>query len=141
MFDEKFIEVGTISSVCNGFAEIILADQGNCRECLAKIVCRNNDSGGRTLSVENTFGGMEGDRVRISVRGSRILEAAFLLYGFPVFLVVFGAAAGMMIFKDELISSLAGFALAGLFFLILFVASRSKKHDSILKTEILPPVN
>ena len=140
MFDEKFIEEGTIASVRNGIAEITLPDQGNCRECTAKIVCRNDDSGSRTLSVENSFGGREGDRVRISVKGSRILEAAFLLYGVPVFLIVFGTAAGMMIFNDELTSSLSGFLLAGLFLLILFTFTRRKNYNSILKTELLPPI-
>ncbi len=137
MFDEEFTEEGSITSVKDGFAEVLLADKGNCRECSAKLVCRNNSSGGRTLLVENNFGGKEGNRVRISVIGKNILQASFLLYGIPVFLIVFGTAVGMMIFENELMASIGGAALAGIFFLILYALTRSKKYSGILKTEII----
>ncbi len=134
MFEEEFTEEGIIASLKDGFAEIKLENKRDCSECGAKLICRNNDSGGRLLSVENNFKGKEGDRVRITVRGRNILEAAFLLYGIPVFLIVFGAAVGMMIFKDELTSSLAGFGLAGLFFLLLLLFTRRKKYEFIVHT-------
>lgn len=137
MFEEEFIEEGTIASVKEGMAKIVLIAKENCTGCGASSVCRNSNAGGRTLSIENTFGGREGDRIKITVGGKKIMEAAFLLYGVPVFLIVFGAAIGMMIFKDELTSSLAGFGLAGLFFLVLFGLTRRKKYKGILKTELL----
>ena len=120
MFEEDFTEEGIIESVQNGFAEISLPQKGHCEECSAKIICRTNDSGKKTVLLENNFKGKVGDKIRISVTEKNILHATFLLYGFPVFLIVAGVIAGMQFFNNELISAIFGFSLAAIFFLVLF---------------------
>ncbi|HSD63581.1 MAG TPA: SoxR reducing system RseC family protein [Ignavibacteriaceae bacterium] len=135
MLEEEIIEEGIVNSVKNGMAEIFLTGSGYCESCTAKIVCRNVDSGKKSLTVDNNFGGKVGDKVRISVKGKRILQATFLLYGFPVFIILFGILAGMQIFNDELVASLMGLGAAGLFFFFVYFFYKNKKKQDIIRTE------
>jgi len=137
MFNEVITQEGIINSVENGKAEILVHSGSQCDICSAKIICRCDESGNRYLLIDNLFGGEKGDRVRISVKGKSILEATFLLYGFPIFLILIGVIFGMKIFNNELYASLSGLILAGLFFVFVFKFYKNKKNKDIIRTEII----
>lgn len=137
MFEDEIIEEGIINSVKNGMAEILLTAGYYCGQCSAKVVCKCEDIGKRSLIINNNFGGKEGDKVRISVKGKGILEATFLMYGFPVFLFLLGVLTGTQIFNDEILAILVGLIAAGLFFVYIYFFNKSKAHKEIIRTEII----
>lgn len=137
MFEDIIIEEGTINSIKNGMAEIFLTAGYYCGQCSAKIVCKCEDSGKRSILIDNNFGGKEGDKVRISVKGKGILEATFLLYGLPVFLLLTGILIGMQIFHNELLASIIGLIAASSLFLYVYFFYKNKKHQEVIRTEII----
>ncbi len=137
MFEDVIIEEGTINSIKNGMAEIFLTAGYYCGQCSAKIVCKCEDSGKRSITIDNNFGGKEGDKVRISVKGKGILEATFLLYGLPVFLLLSGILIGMQIFHNEYLASLIGLIAAALLFFYVYIFNKNKSHREIIRTEVI----
>lgn len=96
-----------------------------CDSCSSKDACHTM-GGGREVEVPvlNPIGARVGDRVVVKLETSPLLKATFLVYMFPVLLLVIGAATGEWISRSAglgspLPSTLLGFGslAAGLFFM------------------------
>jgi sigma-E factor negative regulatory protein RseC len=81
--------------------------------------------GGQDMEVKalNLVGARPGDRIVLSFETASLLKATFLIYLFPIILMIFGAALGQMLasridFNPAALSALLGFAL---FFAALFI--------------------
>ncbi|MCX7610449.1 MAG: SoxR reducing system RseC family protein [Ignavibacterium sp.] len=128
MYNEELVEEGIVKLSNNGIAEVIISNSGHCEECSAKIYCKPGNSSERTLIVRDPFGAKAGDKVRVVIKGSKILSASFLIYGIPLILLLLGIFIGHYIFNEnkELYSTLLGFSFIifySIFFLLFF-----KKH-------------
>ncbi|HUT44071.1 MAG TPA: SoxR reducing system RseC family protein [Desulfobacterales bacterium] len=66
-----------------------------CETCSAKSSC-NVVENGKEMEVEaiNEAGAQVGDRIIISIETSSLLKASFLLYIFPILLMIAGAVIG-----------------------------------------------
>lgn len=130
MFNEELIEEGIVKISQNGIAEVIISNSGQCEECSAKIYCKPANSSERTLLVRDPFGAKTGDKVRVVIKGSKILSASFLIYGIPLILLLLGIFIGYYIFNEnkELYSTLLGFSL--IIFYSIFFLLFLKKHKS-----------
>ena len=103
----------------------------SCEGCTAKGACHSMD-GGNEMEVKalNTAGARAGDRIVLSFETASLLKAAFLIYVFPIILLIVGAALGQMLapfieFSPSALSALLGFAF---FFSALFIMkSRANK--------------
>lgn len=87
------------------------------------------------VAVVNPIKARVGDRVALKLESSPFLKATFLIYMFPILLLVAGAAAGEWISRSfgldsPLLSALLGFAsLAGGLLLMKIIAHRLAKKD------------
>ncbi len=73
-----------------------------------------------------------GDKVRVSIKGSKILSASFLLYGIPLILLLAGIFIGMEMFETnkELYSSLFAIGIIATYALFMILFSNKEKTDS-----------
>ena len=103
----------------------------SCEGCTAKGACHSM-GGGNEMEVKalNTAGARAGDRIVLSFETASLLKATFLIYVFPIILLIVGAALGQMLapfieFSPSALSVLLGFAF---FFTALFIMkSRANK--------------
>jgi len=68
---------------------------GACEGCSARGACHSLSEGGdMEVNAINEAGAKVGDRIVLSFETSSLLKATFLLYVFPILLLIIGAAIG-----------------------------------------------
>jgi sigma-E factor negative regulatory protein RseC len=103
----------------------------SCEGCTSTGACHSM-GGGKEMEVKalNTAGARAGDRIVLSFETASLLKATFLIYVFPIILLIVGAALGQMLaplieFSPSALSVLLGFVF---FFTALFIMkSRANK--------------
>jgi sigma-E factor negative regulatory protein RseC len=132
MYTEELYEEGIVKEARDGIAVISIQDSESCHECTAKIYCKPGKSEGRSLTVRDPYGVHPGDKVRVVIKGSKILSASFKLYGIPLMLSLAGIFIGMGIFdtNKELYSSLLAVGMVAVYSLYLFLFSEKEKINS-----------
>jgi sigma-E factor negative regulatory protein RseC len=107
-----------------------------CEGCTAKGSCHSM-AGGNEMEVKalNTAGARAGDRVVLSFETASLLKATFLIYVFPIILLIVGAAIGQMLafligFSPSALSVLLGFVFffTGLFIIKARANKMAKKN-------------
>lgn len=132
MYTEELYEEGIVKESKDGIAIISIQDSDNCHECTAKIYCKPGKSEGRSLTVRDPYGVHPGDKVRVVIKGSKILSASFRLYGIPLVLLLAGIFIGLEVFESnkELFSSLLGVGMVTVYALYMFLFSEKEKINS-----------
>lgn len=130
MHKEKLTEQGIVIKSKAGVAEILIPTSAQCEECTAKIYCKPNTTYDRTITVIDSIGLKPGDFVFISVRGAKILQTSFLLYGLPIIILISGLLLGFKLFdyQKEFFSTSFSLILIALYYLAL--KFRLKKINS-----------
>jgi len=68
---------------------------GSCEGCTARGACHSlSDSGEVEVNAINEVGAKVGDRIVLNFETSSLLKVTFLLYVFPILLLIIGAAIG-----------------------------------------------
>lgn len=132
MYTEELYEEGIVKESKDGIAIISIQDSDNCHECTAKIYCKPGKSEGRSLTVRDPYGVHPGDKVRVVIKGSKILSSSFRLYGIPLVLLLAGIFIGLEVFESnkELFSSLLGVGMVTVYALYMFLFSEKEKINS-----------
>jgi sigma-E factor negative regulatory protein RseC len=131
MYKEELYEDGIVKEVQDGIAEIVISDSDHCEECSAKIYCKPGSSNQRNLTVQDPFGVHPGDKVRVSIRGNKILKVSFLIYGVPLILILAGLFFGIRFFdtNKELFSSLTALALVIIYISIVLLVDKKSNRE------------
>jgi sigma-E factor negative regulatory protein RseC len=121
-----------------------------CEGCTAKGSCHSISAGNEMeVKVLNIAGARVGDRIVLSFENAALLKATFLIYVFPIILLIVGAALGQMLaplieFSPSALSVLLGFTF---FFTALFIM-KSRANKMAQKnayqpkiTKILEPIS
>lgn len=113
-----------------------------CETCSAKSSCNAVESG-KEMEVEaiNEAGAQVGDRIVISIETASLLKASFLLYVFPILLMIAGAVIGqktapLFNIDSSLFSAVVGF----LFFFISIGFVKSRGNRMAGKNEYKPKI-
>jgi sigma-E factor negative regulatory protein RseC len=132
MYTEELFEDGIVKEAKDGIAIISIQDSDNCHECTAKIYCKPRNSNGRNLTVRDPYGVHPGDKVRVVIKGSKILSASFKLYGIPLIILLAGIFIGLEMFyiNKELYSSLFAIGLVTIYLLIMLHYTKKEKDAS-----------
>ncbi|HSW55044.1 MAG TPA: SoxR reducing system RseC family protein [Ignavibacteriaceae bacterium] len=138
MYTEELYEEGIVKEAKNGIAIIRIQDSEKCGECTAKIYCKPGRSDERSLTVRDPYGVHPGDKVRVVIKGSKILSASFLLYGIPVIILISGLLIGMQIFNNnkELFSTLLSFGFISIYMFFVFIFSKRNTQNASSYPEI-----
>lgn len=111
-----------------------------CEGCTAKGSCHSTGGGNEMeVKVLNIAGARVGDRIVLSFETASLLKATFLIYVFPIILLIVGAALGQMLaslmaFNPSALSVILGFAF---FFTALFVIK--KRANKMAKKNAYQP--
>ena len=120
-------EEGVVTSANKSIAWIKTIRTTACDGCEAKDNCEIlNSKNSMHFEVKNTLNAEKGDRVVVGIQTKSLLFLTFMLYVFPVFLLLIGALTGKklaFILKTDqnLTSMFFGFSL---FFLAVFIIKK-----------------
>ena len=113
-----------------------------CEGCTARDSCHTT-AGGQDMEVKaiNSVGASVGDRIVLSFETASLLKATFLIYVFPIILLIAGAALGQALapligFSPSALSVLLGFAF---FFIALFIV-KSRANRMAQKNAYQPKI-
>jgi sigma-E factor negative regulatory protein RseC len=88
-------EHGIVTRIDSGEAWVKTVKSGSCEGCSARGACHSlSDSGEMEVNAINEAGARVGDRIVLSFDTSSLLKATFLLYVFPILLLIIGAGIG-----------------------------------------------
>ncbi|MFC1812030.1 SoxR reducing system RseC family protein [Thermodesulfobacteriota bacterium] len=124
-------EEGVVTKLDFTTAWVTTTKTGACESCAAKSSCTAM-GGGKEMEVQaiNIAGAKVGQKVVISFDTSPLLKATFLLYMFPIILLLIGALIGdkmapYLNFDASALSAITGGLIFGL--ALLFVISKGNK--------------
>jgi sigma-E factor negative regulatory protein RseC len=119
------VEIGTVKIV-EGEKVLVEVEAGSgCGSCHAKGSCMMGSNGRtRSLWIKKNLDVHPGERVSFGIEGKGVVMASFLLYLFPVILLVAGMIAGgsysdFLGMQEETASTVAGIAGIAVAFLII----------------------
>lgn len=134
-------ENGIVTRATQATAWIKTTRSAACESCSQKDSCGTSHHGTKEMmvTVKNTLGVETGDAVVIGMETRPMMILSFLMYVFPVILLVTGAligdALGPVLGINASLSSMAmGFSLFALAFLVL-----RKKQDSLSQKDGFKP--
>ena len=124
-------ENGIVIDASTSLARIRATRSGACKACSSKDTCGISDRSNKEVivTVKNTLNVQKGDSVVVGMKSSPFLIIAFLLYVFPIILMIIGALIGNRISLS--IGQSSGFLsiLTGVLFFVLsyvFIRRKSK---------------
>ena len=86
---------GIVTNASTTTAWVETVRSKSCESCDACNSCEAQDKNmGMTIQVSNTINASKGDRVIIGFKTAPLLKMSFMLYIFPIILLIAGAAAG-----------------------------------------------
>jgi sigma-E factor negative regulatory protein RseC len=115
---------------------------GSCAGCSARASCHTRGSGDEMeVKVINDAGAKVGDRIVLSFKTSSLLKATFLLYVFPILLLIVGAVFGQAIaskfdFDPSGLSAIMGFS----FFFAALLIIKTTANKMARKKEYRPKI-
>ena len=135
-------EKGIVTKVDSTNVWIKTTKTGACESCSAKSSCHTL-GGGKEMEVEvkNTAGAKVGDNVVIGFESGPLLKLSFMIYIFPIFSMILGAAIGQKIAPDyNFDPSTLSVIFAFLFFFFAFLAIKIMGKKLADKREYQPRI-
>ncbi len=134
-------ENGIVTHTTQDMATIKTTRTAACESCSQKDSCGTSHHGTKemTVRVKNTIGVKPGDAVVIGMESKSMILLSFLLYVFPIILLIIGALIGDSIaptlgMNQSLLSMGIGFT----FFALAFIIIRMKQSALSDKAEYKP---
>lgn len=133
-------ESGIVTNANLKTALIKTVRAGACESCSSRKSCGTAHSHNEiTVAVKNTIGVKEGDHVVIGLETRPMLYLTFLLYVFPILLMIIGAVFGNYMaptfnFNPSVASMICGFSCFGFAFYII-----RQKHKTLSQKDEFKP--
>lgn len=118
--------IGIVTSVKGGAAQIHFLRGSACAHCGACLTVGETEM---EVSLPNTLGAKEGDRVVVDLSPKRVVQASLLAYAVPLVLLIAGVLIGSR--YADWAGLMLGVGACGIGYLILrIVEKKSKKKNS-----------
>lgn len=135
-------EKGIVTRVLDNTAWVKTSRTSSCEGCSSRKSC-NIAEGGKEMEVEalNDADAKVGDRIVISIDSAALLKVSFMLYVFPILLMLIGAALGQKFAPVFALNPSALSAALGITsFVIAFCVIRIRGKKMARKREYQPRV-
>ncbi len=135
-------EQGIVIKTDSSGAWVKTVKSGGCAGCTAREACHSTSSGAEMeVKALNEAGAKVGDRIVLSFANASLLKATFLLYIFPILLLMAGAligqeAAPYFNFNPSGFSAILGFS----FFFAALLIIKVKAGQLAKKNEYRPKI-
>jgi len=136
MFTEELIEEGIVISSSNGFAEVLINKNDNCKDCELNILCKPKGNNTTTLKVLDPFYTKPGDYIKISINGKSILKTSFFIYGIPLALFLVIVTITYLLFFYSSIKEIISFFI-GVIFVFTYIILLKKIYPIKLIPKII----
>jgi sigma-E factor negative regulatory protein RseC len=115
---------------------------GDCAGCTARGSCHSlGNNNEMEVKAINEAGAREGDRIVLSFNTSSLLKATFLLYVFPILMLMIGAVIGQGIAPNIDLNPSGCAALTGFsFFFAAVLIIKARANRMALKNEYRPKI-
>jgi len=91
------IECGVVVSTKDGFATIRMQKGEACKDC---NICDSFGDGFRSIEAVNDIGAKIGEQVEVEIKSSNLLKYSFLVFIFPILLMIGGYFAGISLMNN-----------------------------------------
>ena len=135
-------EQGIVTKTDSSAAWVKTIQTGACKGCSARGSCHSlGNNAEMEVEAFNEAGARVGDRIVLLFETGSLLKATFLLYVFPILLLIAGAALGQEIapyfdFNPSGLSALTGFS----FFIAAVLIVKVLANKMALKKEYRPKI-
>ena len=135
-------EQGIVIKTDSSAAWVKTIKTGDCAGCTARGSCHSlGNNADMEVKAINQAGAVAGDRIVLLFETSSLLKATFLLYVFPILLLIIGAVIGQEIaphidFNPSGLSAFTGFS----FFIAAVLVIKARANKMALKNEYRPKV-
>ncbi len=135
-------EQGIVIKTDSSAAWVKTIKTGSCEGCSARGSCHSlGNSDQMEVKAINEAGAKVGDRIVLFFETSSLLKATFLLYVFPILLLIIGAAIGQEMaphidFNPSGLSALTGFS----FFIAAVLIIKTRANKMAQKKEYRPKI-
>jgi len=135
-------EQGIVTKTDSSAAWVKTIKTGACKGCSARGSCHSlGNNAEMEVEAINEAGARVGDRIVLLFETGSLLKATFLLYVFPILLLIAGAALGQEIaphvdFNPSGLSALTGFS----FFIAAVLIVKVRANKMALKKEYRPKI-
>jgi sigma-E factor negative regulatory protein RseC len=140
-------EQGVVIKTDAGATWVKTTKTGACEGCSARGSCHSS-GGSEEAEVEviNEVGAKVGDRIVLSFETGSLLKATFLLYMFPILLLIFGAVIGQETasyfdFNPSGFAAVTGFSFFGAALLIVKLKANQLAQKKEYQPKIIKIVN
>ncbi len=121
---ESTDHIGIVTAITDGTARIRFLRGSACAHCGACLTVGDSEM---EISLPNTLGAKEGDRVAVDLSPKRVVQASLLAYAVPLLLLIGGVLLGSR-YADWAGLAL-GVAACGISYLILRVVEKSSAKN------------
>ena len=121
---ESTNHIGIVTAITDGTARIRFLRGSACAHCGACLTVGDSEM---EISLPNTLGAKEGDRVAVDLSPKRVVQASLLAYAVPLLLLIGGVLLGSR-YADWAGLAL-GVAACGISYLILRVVEKSSAKN------------
>lgn len=125
---------GVVTRVEGELAYVKVRRSGSCGRCHEAGGCGGGAeaSACRVFLLNNAFGALPGQNVRLEIPDGAALRVAFLVYGLPLLAILFGAGGGSFFFASDLAAVTGG----GLgFVLVLLLVYGCRRAGFVQQTQ------
>jgi len=130
-------EQGVVTRIESGTTWVKAVRSSACDGCTSKGFCHVSGDGNETeVAVINEAGAGVGDRIVLSFQTASLLKASFLLYLFPILVLICGAALGQAVaprwgLDPSMLSAVAGvsFFVAGMLLIHPVARAMARKEE------------
>ena len=135
-------EQGVVVKTESKAAWVKTVKSGACQGCSARGSCHSlGSSNEMEVKAVNKAGAKVGDRIVLSVEASSLLKVTFMLYVFPILLMIVGAVIGQEIatyfnINPSALSAFLGFS----FFFAAFLVVKSTTNKLAKKNKYQPKI-
>lgn len=127
-------EEGIVLRTSGTEAVVKTVKSGVCKGCTARGSCHSmGENDEMEVDVINAAGAKVGDRIVLNLETGPLLKVTFLLYVFPIIVLIIGAALGQRIATMLGLDSSGLSVLVGFFFLFAAVLFIKKKANKLAK--------
>jgi sigma-E factor negative regulatory protein RseC len=134
-------EKGIVTRVGSETAWVKTSRTSACEGCASRQSChlKGNDDDEMEVEALNDARAVVGDRIVLRVASGALLKVSFMLYVFPVLLLILGAIVGQTLGPAlQFDSSSFSLLLGGVCFLVAFILIRVRSSRMARKSEYRP---
>lgn len=122
------VEIGKVCEIKNNLAKVEIIPLQSCRECPMEKLCLKVDEK-RYIEAINKINVQIGDKVKLYLPNKKFISNSFLIFLFPLIMLVIGAWLGDSIFNSQTLSIILGVSfLLITFFILRFVDKKLAKR-------------